>query len=206
VPLLFVCTFDKEPLGLMPSAFLYTQVVSTGFAPNVEGGVLSFAVCASRVRAAARPGDVVIGFASRGEYGNGQPGHIMFWFLVEETVPLNKYYQNNGKWSSRKDNLYEIVQAPERWRNLPHPYDTPWALRHRAKVTMHNVGPPKFRNAVQHLDRMGKVLLARQHFFNGSVGDTIYTKMRPPRRGHKTLRMTVTQRDHLVKALEQSKR
>jgi len=190
----------------MPNAFLYTQVVSTGFAPNVEGGVLSFAVCASRVRVAARPGDVVIGFASRGEYGNGQPGHIMFWFQVETIVPLNEYYRNSGKWSSRKDNLYEIVRAPKSWRGLPHPYDTPWALRHRGKVTMHNVGSPKFRNAVQHLDRLGKVLLAREHYFSGSVGDTIYTKMRPPRRGHITLAMTEAKRNRLVQALERSKR
>lgn len=92
--------------------FSYIIVSDTGFSPNPFHGRLTLACCKPRIRAQARPGDLVVGLSPRSK-------RIVHAFEVTETLTFAEYWADRRfrakrpKWSSRRildrcgDNIYE---------------------------------------------------------------------------------------------------
>jgi hypothetical protein len=89
--------------------FSYVITHDTGFAPNPYGGFLTLATCKPKIRAAAQPGDWLMGTGSALAVGNGR---VVYAAQISEVLPIVNY---------GVDARFEIKRpspSKDRWRIL----------------------------------------------------------------------------------------
>lgn len=113
--------------------FSYVVTHDTGFAPNPYGGVLTLATCKPRIRATARPGDLLLGTGSVRAVGTGR---VVYAAVISEVLPLERYATDarfalkhpgvgGESWRRHGDNIYSrLPDGPWRQRrNIHHTRD-----------------------------------------------------------------------------------
>jgi hypothetical protein len=88
--------------------YRYVLAYDGGTAPRPFGSVCSLAICKPKIRAAAEPGDWIIGFRSR------HPGEVLYALQVSERMSFGDYWQD-ARFADRKpgaspypDNIYRV--------------------------------------------------------------------------------------------------
>lgn len=86
----------------MSRLYVYKVRYDDGTAPCIQGGVLSLALCKPAVRATARVGDTLIGFAAKSMCADQR---LVYAAVVTERLVDGTYYRE-ARWRSRPDCIY----------------------------------------------------------------------------------------------------
>lgn len=167
---------------MSPKIFRYVVRYDEGSAPRPFGGWCSLTICKPRIRASARPGDWIIGFRSR------SPGRVAYVMLVEEVIPLAKYWADprfldrRPGFSPVPDNIYCPVH----------------------NGTLQQVANPVHGLAEAATDVSGKnALVARRFWYFGSSSPDISTDLVHLVHAHIGEAITAHRRPDDVQQLEQ---
>lgn len=190
----------ENKTGETPQVLSYVVASDTGFAPNIDGGVCTLAVCKPIVRKFARPGDFIVGLTAA-ERSDGNKKRVVYFMEVEETISFDNYF--NDRRFKRKhppeelslaiislaDNIYEpqgagFLQLPSRHSKPDGSED----LYHKTK------------------DLKGKSVLvsARFSYFGDEAAEINENleKVLHVRRGHRSL-YSPRQRENIIEFLEE---
>jgi hypothetical protein len=77
-----------EPGGRL---FTYKVKADRGTAPNPYGGVCSLAICKPKIRSAAKPGDIVVGFGCKNSSKQDEEFRIVYVMQVRESIDWKAY-------------------------------------------------------------------------------------------------------------------
>ena len=97
----------------MERIYLYKIVSDDGYAPCVQDGVLSLAICKPKIRSAAKRGDWIVAVAANGLAADN---HVVYAAHVTEKLDAGAYY-GDPTYASRRDRIYrwagsELRQVP----------------------------------------------------------------------------------------------
>ncbi len=87
----------------MSRLYLYKLTSDTGAAPCVHDGLLSVAICKPRIRAGARVGDWLFGFAANRLYPDNR---LIYVARVTEVLAEGAYYEQ-ARFRARPDCIYQ---------------------------------------------------------------------------------------------------
>lgn len=106
----------------MTRIFRYILAVDVGMAPCVEGGLITLATCKPRIRASAKAGDWVLGFAPA-----PLPRGLLAWAgRVADTLPIGEYER---RYRRRRDAVYREQRDGTFRRLRPDYHPEPDAIR-----------------------------------------------------------------------------
>ena len=88
--------------------YFYRMTVDAGAAPCVRNGLWSLALCKPAIRASARAGDIIIGFAGD---GIGKDNGIVHVARVAKHLPDGRYYDPKSRSARRPDSIYRRSDA-----------------------------------------------------------------------------------------------
>jgi hypothetical protein len=91
----------------MERIYLYKIVTDDGYAPCVQGGLLSLAICKPMIRSAANPGDWIIAVAANGLAASN---HVVYAARVTGKLTAGAYYRDPA-YASRSDRIYRWVRS-----------------------------------------------------------------------------------------------
>jgi hypothetical protein len=85
----------------------YKMTHATGFAPNIDGGILTLATCKEHVREAAKEGDWIAGFTSK-ELNDDAMGEerLVYLMQVSKKLTYDEYWQKYPEKRPDKSNYF----------------------------------------------------------------------------------------------------
>lgn len=106
----------------MTRLYVYKLTSDTGAAPCVCDGLLSLAICKPRIRASARVGDLLFGFAANSLHADNR---LIYMARVTEALPDGAYYVED-RFRARPDCIYQrqgrafVRRGDARYHLRPH--------------------------------------------------------------------------------------
>jgi hypothetical protein len=144
----------------MARIFFYKLTADTGGAPCVDRGLLSLAICKPMIRASAKEGDLIFGFAANSLHRDNR---LIYVARVTRTLRNGEYYKDE-RYAGRGDCIYKFQSGHYVWRS--------GALHHGPNDIAHDLGEfPDYSRA--------NVLLSTDFRYFGRAGNDEYKSTFP---------------------------